>query len=57
MAEGGFGHAFSPAFRAASLDPLGRVGAEESGAAENGFGAATLSIDHNCDLLDFGAPR
>jgi hypothetical protein len=52
----GFGHAFSPAFRAGSLDPLGRVVAEESGAAENGFGAATLSIDHNCGLLISG-PR
>src|ERR1700685_3634460 len=31
LAEGGFGHAFSPAFRAGSLDPLGRVGAEDSG--------------------------
>ena len=34
---GGLGRAFSPAFRAGSLYPLGRVGAEEFGAAKNGF--------------------
>ena len=34
---GGLGRAFSPAFRAGSLYPLGRVGAEEFGAAKDGF--------------------
>src|SRR5271170_451015 len=36
--HGGLRRAFSPAFRAGSLDPLGRVGAEQAGAAKIGFG-------------------
>ena len=40
-----------------SLDPLGRVGAEQSGAAKHGFGAATLSAtgDQPCrfSFIDF----
>ena len=42
-----------------SLDPLGRVGAEQSGAAKHGFGAATLSAtgDQPCrfSFIDFRA--
>ena len=43
LARGSPACVLAPAFRAGSLDPLGRVGAEESGATKNGFGAATLS--------------
>ncbi len=41
LARGSPACMLSPAFRAGSLDPLGRVGAEESGATKNGFDAAT----------------
>ena len=57
LAAGAPGMRSLPAFRAGSLDPLGRVGAEESGAAKNGFGAATLSasvcVDHAGAVFSF----
>ena len=51
LARGSPACVLSPAFRAGSLDPLGRVGAEQSGATKN------KAIADQSPLLKLGLPR